>query len=46
MKTICQKHFSTLNNKLAYWCNDARVIQWMWENVKRGFRGGVRSFED
>ena len=25
--------------------DDARVIKWMWENVKRGFRGGVRSFE-
>ena len=25
--------------------DDARVIKWMWENVKRGFRGGVGSFE-
>ena len=25
--------------------DDARVIKWMWENVKRGFRGGVRRFE-
>ena len=31
---------------LAYCYNDARVIKWMWENVKRGFRGGIRSFED
>jgi hypothetical protein len=34
-----------LNHNLAY-CYNARVIKWMWENVKRGFRGGVRSFED
>jgi MoaA/NifB/PqqE/SkfB family radical SAM enzyme len=47
MKKTCQKHcFSTLNHNLAYCYNDARVIKWMWENVKRGFRGGVRSFED
>ena len=45
MKKTCQKHcFSTLNHNLCY--NDACVIKWMWENVKRGFRGGVRSFED
>lgn len=47
MKTTCQKHcFSTLNHNLAYCYNDARVIKWMWENVKRGFQGGMRSFED
>lgn len=47
MKKTCQKHcFSTLNHNLAYCYNDARVIKWMWENIKRGFRGGVRSFED
>ena len=47
MKKTCQKHcFSTLNHNLAYCYNDARVIKWMWENVKRGFRGGMRSFED
>ena len=47
MKKSCQKHcFSTLNHNLAYCYNDERVIKWMWENVKRGFRGGVRSFED
>ena len=47
MKQTCQKHcFSTLNHNLAYCYNDARVIKWMWEHVKRGFQGGVRSFED
>jgi hypothetical protein len=46
-KKTCQKHcFSTLNHNLAYCYNDARVIKWMWDNVKRGFRGGMRSFED
>jgi hypothetical protein len=25
-----------LNHNLAYCYNDARVIKWMWENVKRG----------
>ena len=46
-KKTCQKHcFSTLNHNLAYCYNDARVIKWMWENAKRGLRGGVRSFED
>jgi hypothetical protein len=46
MKKTCQKHcFSTLNHNLAHFDDDARVIKWMWENVKRGFRGGVRSFE-
>jgi len=47
MKKTCQKHcFSTLNHNLAYCYNDTRVIKWMWEHVKRGFPGGVRSFED
>jgi MoaA/NifB/PqqE/SkfB family radical SAM enzyme len=47
MKRICQKHcFSTLNHNLAYCYNDARVINWIWEHAKRGFRGGARSFED
>jgi hypothetical protein len=47
MKQTCQKHCSsTLNHNRAYCYNDARVIKWMWENVKRGIRGGVRSFED
>jgi hypothetical protein len=30
----------------AYCYNDAGVIKRMWENVKCGFRGGMRSFED
>ncbi len=47
MKKTCQKHcFSTLNHNLAYCYNDARVIKWIWNHVKRGFRGGARSFED
>jgi MoaA/NifB/PqqE/SkfB family radical SAM enzyme len=47
MKTTCQKHcFSTLNHNLAYCYNDARVIKWIWAHMKRGFRGGARSFED
>jgi len=46
-KKTCQKHcFSTLNHNLPYCYNEARVIKWTWENVKRGFCGGVRSFED
>jgi hypothetical protein len=46
MKKTCQKHrFSPLNHNLAYCYNDARVIKWIWENAKRGFRGEVRSFE-
>ena len=40
MKKTCQKHcFSTLNHNLAYCYDDARVIKWMWENVKLRFRG-------
>ena len=47
MKVTRQKHcFSTLNYNLAYRYNDARVINLMRENVKRGCRGGVRSSED
>ncbi|HLI82383.1 MAG TPA: hypothetical protein VKV17_00610 [Bryobacteraceae bacterium] len=48
MKKTCQRHcFSTLNHNLAYCYNDSRVVKWLWSNViKRGFRGGVRSFED
>jgi MoaA/NifB/PqqE/SkfB family radical SAM enzyme len=46
MKKTCQQHcFSTLNHNLAYCYNDARVIRWLWQQVKRGFRGGARSFE-
>ncbi len=47
MKNTCQKHcFSTLNHNLAYCYNDARVINYLWDNVKRGLRGGVSSFHD
>jgi MoaA/NifB/PqqE/SkfB family radical SAM enzyme len=47
MKHTCQHHcFSTLNHNLAYCYNDARVIKWVWNQVKCGFQGGVRSFED
>jgi MoaA/NifB/PqqE/SkfB family radical SAM enzyme len=46
MKQTCQQHcFSTLNHNLAYCYNDARVIKWLWQQAKRGFRGGARSFE-
>lgn len=46
MKRVCQRHcFSTLNHNLAYCYNDSRVIKWIWEQAKRGFRGGGRSFE-
>ena len=31
---------------LVYFYNDARVIKWMWKNLKLGFRDGVRSFEN
>ena len=47
MKQTCQKHcFSTLNHNLGYCYNDARVIKWLWQQAKRGFQGGTRSFED
>jgi hypothetical protein len=47
MKKTCQKHcFSTLNHNLGYCYNDARVIKWLWKAARRGFKGGVRSFED
>jgi MoaA/NifB/PqqE/SkfB family radical SAM enzyme len=48
MKSKCQPHcFSTLNHNLAYCYDDARVIKWLWSNViTRGFRGGVKSFDD
>ena len=46
LKKTCQQHcFSTLNHNLAYCYNDARVIKWLWQQVKRGFRGGAQSFE-
>jgi len=47
MKKTCQKHcFSTLNHNLGYCYNDRRVIKWLWQQAKTGFRGGARSFED
>ena len=48
MKKSCQQHcFSTLNHNLAYCCNDARVIKWLWSQaVKSKFQGGARSFDD
>lgn len=47
MKQTCQQHcFSTLNHNLGYCYNDARVIKWLWKGVRRGFKGGARSFED
>jgi MoaA/NifB/PqqE/SkfB family radical SAM enzyme len=47
MKKTCEKHcFSTLNHNLSYCYNDARVLKWLWTNVRRGFKGGARSFED
>lgn len=46
VKKSCQQQcFSTLNHNLAYCYNDARVIKWLWQQAKRGFRGGARSFE-
>ena len=47
MKTTCQKHcFSTLNHNLGYCYNDARVLKWLWQQARRGLKGGARSFED
>jgi pyruvate-formate lyase-activating enzyme len=47
MKKTCQQHcFSTLNHNLGYCYNDARAIKWLWKQVRTGFGGGVRSFED
>jgi MoaA/NifB/PqqE/SkfB family radical SAM enzyme len=47
MKKTCQQHcFSTLNHNLGYCYNDARVLKWLWKQVRNGFRGGVHSFED
>ena len=46
-KQTCQHHcFSTLNHNLAYCCNGREVIKFFWEQAKRGFKGGARSFED
>jgi MoaA/NifB/PqqE/SkfB family radical SAM enzyme len=47
MKQTCQRHcFSTLNHNLAYCYNDARVLKFLWQQARNGFRGGARSFED
>jgi MoaA/NifB/PqqE/SkfB family radical SAM enzyme len=47
MKKTCQKHcFSTLNHNLAYCYDDARVLKWLWKQLRNGLRGGARSFED
>ncbi len=47
MKKTCQQHcFSTLNHNLGYCYNDARALKWIWKQMRNGFRGGVRSFED
>ena len=47
MKRTCEQHcFSTLNHNLGYCYNDARVLNWLWKQVRNGFRGGVHSFED
>ena len=47
MKKTCQKHcFSTLNHNLGYCYNDRRVIKWLWELARTGFKGNARSFED
>jgi MoaA/NifB/PqqE/SkfB family radical SAM enzyme len=47
MKETCQQHcFSTLNHNLSYCYNDARIIKWLWQQARRGFGGGARSFED
>lgn len=47
MKKSCQNHcFSTLNHNLGYCYNDARVVKWLWKQVRGGLQGGARSFED
>lgn len=46
MKKTCQKHCLHAEPQPCLRYNDSRVIKWMWENAKRGFRGGVGSFED
>lgn len=44
-KTCQQQCFSTLNHNLAYCYDDARVIKWIWQQLKRGFGSGAQSFE-
>ena len=47
MKKTCQQHcFSTLNHNLGYCYNDGRVIKWLWQQARNGFKGGARSLED
>jgi hypothetical protein len=47
MKKTCQQHcFSTLNHNMGYCYNDARVIKWIWQQLRNGMKGGARSFED
>jgi radical SAM protein with 4Fe4S-binding SPASM domain len=46
LKKTCQRHcFSTLNHNLAYCYNDARVMKWLWQQARRGLRGGAQSFD-
>jgi radical SAM protein with 4Fe4S-binding SPASM domain len=47
MKRTCQRHcFSTLNHNLGYCYNDRRVLKVVWQQARRGFKGGARSFDD
>ena len=47
MKETCQQHcFSTLNHNLGYCYNDARIMKWIWKQLRNGCKGGVHSFED
>ena len=47
MKKTCQQHcFSTLNHNLGYCYKDGRVIKWLWQQARNGFKGGARSLED
>lgn len=46
MKESCTLEcFSTLNNNLAMAYDDARVIRWVWKQVRRGFQGVSGSIE-
>ncbi|SPE40938.1 hypothetical protein SBA3_400034 [Candidatus Sulfopaludibacter sp. SbA3] len=44
-RTFCH-YFSTLNHNLGYCYNDARVIKWIFKQLRNDLRGGARSFED
>jgi MoaA/NifB/PqqE/SkfB family radical SAM enzyme len=47
MKKTCEQHcFSTLNHNLAYCYSDARILKWIWKQLRNGCKGGVHSFED